>query len=150
MVSCELCGKETNSLTSIKVAGSTVRACSSCRHLGKRVQEQGPQSHTFKKTKKTYAPTQEVVSNYAQAIQQGLSKKNINTHNLAKTLNIKESSLQKYLTSKVKPDLEVAKKIQTFLEITLIVEQNEPSPDAYFLEEKASDDEPTLADLIKK
>ena len=119
MVSCEMCGEQVNSLSNITVAGTAMQVCRNCTNLGKEVQEQ-KKAHTFYRKQKGENTVEEVVENYASLINSALARKNLNHHQLAMALNIKESNLNKYLSNKLKPDLETIKKIATYLEINFI------------------------------
>jgi len=51
-----------------------------------------------------------------------MQKKGIDIHILARATNIRDSTLTKYTTNKIKPDIESAKKIEKFLSIELVKE----------------------------
>jgi putative transcription factor len=150
MAVCELCGSQSQALTPIKVAGSTMSVCNSCKSMGKE-QFSTQKSHTFKR--RIHEKTQEeVVSNYSSMINSALAKKGLQIQQLARMLNIKESTLNKFFTGKIKPDIETAKKLERFFEIRLVEEVSSSSQN--FSEDVFLDDDDnsslSLGDLIKK
>ena len=122
MAFCELCGKIADSTTTVKVAGTLVSACSNCKRLGASVDVGASDeiSKTFHRKKKTQEIL-EVVANYCSLLNSALSKKEIDLHQLAHVLNIKESSLNKYFSGKIQPNIEMARKLENYLGIKLVV-----------------------------
>lgn len=149
MATCEMCGSDSNSLTIIKVAGSTMSVCSSCRKMGSDVFGGGKSAHTFKRSLKSEL-IETVIPNFQSEIQKGMNKKKIDVHQLARVINIKESTLNNYLSGKIKPDLSHAKKIGIFLDVYLIEEINSSSSDEDFMSDNSSSSSLSLGDLIKK
>lgn len=122
MVTCEMCGSTANSLFTVKIAGSNMSVCNSCKKMGKEVVNYDDYiSHTFKRRSKTKI-TEEVIPNFASKVQSAMAKKGLNVHQLARVVNIRESSLNQYLAGKIKPDILEAKKLEKFLDIILIEE----------------------------
>ncbi len=150
MKSCEMCGDEVNTLTSIKVAGSLMQVCNSCKSMGSVVSNNNDNySHTFKKRIKTNV-VENIVSDYASEIQKGLNKKGLNLHQLAMAVNIKESSITNYLKGNIKPAISDAKKIGHFLEISLVEEVDSSSSNEDYFSQEDSSGSLSLGDLIKK
>lgn len=151
MESCELCGKVA-SLSKAKVAGTTMELCSSCRSHGV-LENKTPKSKVFRKTSKGMS-SEFVVSNFHEVISSALQKKGLNSHQLAKAINLKESSLHKFLTGKLSPDIETAKRIGAFLEVNVI--ETAPSSsemEEFIVDEDDQDDEEvtnSLGDLLKE
>ena len=149
MNSCEMCGKNAT-LTTTNIAGSSMQLCNNCKRLGS-VENQKPSSKSFFKNKKKTQPTKQIVDNYSSVIAKALEEKGYNAHQLARAINLKESSLNKFLTAKLQPDLEIAKKIENFLEITLIEESTQEAPiEDYLVDEEEEQPGNSLGDLIKK
>lgn len=151
MGTCELCGKIVDSTTTVKVAGSNMQACGKCRALGSEVNRESPTSlsHSFRKRKKEGNMEMEVIPNYAPIINSALAKKGLNIHQLARMLNIKESTLNKYFTGKIKPDVVVARRLETFFEIT-ILEYREAQDLGDVMVDETESKELSLGDMIKK
>ena len=142
-----MCGSEANSLNNIQVAGSTMKVCNSCKNMGHSVHEE-KKAHTFYKRHKDEETRIEPVENYSSLIERALAKRGLNHQQLARATNIKESNLNKYLSNKLKPDLETIKKIEKFLEIPLTEEVSGGSFDMSSLSE--DNESLSLGDLIKK
>jgi len=121
MATCEMCGKETTALKASSVAGSNVMVCSSCCVMGTMKKNSERKSHSFKKHKHDELNL-EVASNYAQIIQQGINRKHLTPHQVARAVNVKESSLSHYLKGQIKPDILISKKFESFLGIKLVFE----------------------------
>ena len=151
MATCELCGEVVDSTTTVRVAGSNMQACNKCKKLGKEVEEkkQNNLSYSFRKRKKEGEVELNVIENYSSIINSALAKKGLNIHQLARMLNIKESTLNKYFTGKIKPDVQTAQRLEKFFEISLLEEK-----EAVNIEELMSNDEDSsslsLGDMIKK
>ena len=111
-------------------------------------------NRTFKFKKNKYEKIQlDIVSNYLSLINSFLGKKGINLHQLARAVNVKESTLNKYFSGKIKLDIETAKKLENFFEIKLLEEVSEVNT-ADYMQSKDEDDDSnqslSLGDLIKK
>jgi len=90
----------------------------------------------------------DVVSNYAALINATLSKKGLNLHQLARALNIKESTINKYTSGKLKPDVDTARKIQHFLEIKLLEEKEEVDTQDFM--SRGDSSSLSLGDMLKR
>lgn len=130
MAQCELCGQncESSQLITIKVAGSFVQSCSRCKNLGHSTTNNIDNSiskniYKKKKDEELY----EVVSNYAGLLNSAMQKKQTTIRHIAKALNIKESSLNKFFSGKIKPNLEMSRKLENHLGISLTKEYNSSS-----------------------
>lgn len=137
---CEFCGKESNSMVKVKIESSVMNACQSCSKLGKVVEEDRQvYSHTFtQKKKKIDKNNVEVVQDYSSKINTVMGKRGINMKQLANTLNIKDTTLQKYLSGKVKMDVDTARKFENYFEIKLTEEVDASSSNASeYMEEKS-------------
>lgn len=152
MATCEMCGKNAEKLTTIKVAGTNMRVCSNCRPMGKEVEEPKARTHTFYHKKKEENIIIEPIDNYASEINKELSKRGYNLHQLARLANIKESNLNKYMTNKLKPDVQTLSKIEKALEIKLTTEVSSSNDYKSLNENFISEEQEalTLGDLIKK
>lgn len=126
MASCEMCGKETTSLKTSVVAGSTMSVCTHCSIMGSMKQGEEKKSHGFKRYSHDDVDL-EVPTNYAQIIQQGINSKKLTPHQVARAVNVKESTLSHYLKSQIKPDIVMARKFESFLDIKLVYEVTKTS-----------------------
>jgi len=150
MASCEMCGVEISTPKKINVAGTQMSVCSSCSSKGNLVESEGPQSRIFYKRAKV-EDVFDVVSNYISIINRELAKKNLTVHQLARIINIKESSLNKYMSGKISLDVTTARKIESYFKIQLVVKV-EGKSDAEILDEMQRNEEEekpqNLADMI--
>lgn len=119
MVACEMCGVDTSSLKDAVVAGSNVKVCNSCSSMGTMKNEDRKQTHSFTRRKRE-DENLEVSSDYVKIIREGISKKGLTPHQVARAVNIKESSLSNYLKGQIKPIIENARKLENFLGIKLV------------------------------
>ena len=151
MSTCELCGKEVSKVTDIEVAGSKMRACDKCKKLGKIIEKDHKKDvqHSFMKKKKTKVE-REVVSDYDKILNKAISRKGLNIHQRAKALNIKESSLNKYFSGKIKPDLNSAIIIGRYLEVDLVEEREIEDLDPEDFMDDDSGEGQNLGDLLMK
>jgi uncharacterized protein (TIGR00270 family) len=148
MASCEMCGGDA-SLQPVKVAGSLMKLCSSCSVHGKSLQNETT-SVSFYKRKKEVKEYQ-INDDAIETIQKKLSQKGWDVHQLARAISIKESTLQKYMTKKLKLDLENARKIEKFLEISLVSEVSSQSIEDFIEDEDTLESQaPSLGDMLKE
>lgn len=116
MAQCELCGKDTTLVTGI-IEGINLNLCSICSKHSRIV-------HEVKVSAKTKPQESENVddikSNFSVQIKQAREQQNLTQKELARKLNLKESMLQKFETGKQKPSLDLAKKLESALNISLI------------------------------
>ena len=154
MGSCEMCGTSTENLTKVKIAGSIMNVCNSCKNLGK-TQNEGNEkkSYSFYHKKKENKDNFILINNYTSLINSSLAKKKLTVHHLARALNIKESLLHKVLTNKFDLEINLAKKIEDFLKIKLVIKEEDSKSnldlDEILVSEKETKNQ-NLADLIKE
>ncbi len=149
MALCELCGEESFKLTPAKVAGTSMNVCNRCLSHGQ-VSTPSQKHHTFYHKKKE-DEIQEIVPDFAQRITRALAQKGYDVHNLARGVNIKESTLKNYLSGKIKPDVSNALKIERFLGITLVEGALQTSTDNFTLKEEEKNlSSRSLGDLLEE
>ena len=103
MVQCELCGKDTT-LVNVLIEGVNLNACSDCGKHGRVI--------TAKSTiQRDEEISEDISSDYDVKIKHARESRNLKQQECAQLLNIKESMLQKLETKKMRPSLELAKKI---------------------------------------
>ena len=149
-----MCGKSTENLVRAKVAGSVMNLCNSCKNLGKYETDlKSNVSHSFYHKKRENKDTFILVDDYTSQINSALAKKNLTPHHLARALNIKESLIHKVLTNKFDLEIDLARKIEKFLDISIVIKDENLKSDIDVGELMVSEDEssaPSLADLIKE
>lgn len=150
-----MCGKQTESPIQAKVVGSVMNVCSDCRRTGNVIEPENkaPISKTFYKRHKSESVENVVISNYGPLINSALARKNLNIQQLARIINIKESTLSKFMSGTFKPELDIARKIEDYLNINLVNEvESSGKSETMILDEmkKQEDVSENLADLILK
>lgn len=124
MSSCQICGKEADELTKIKVEGTKMGVCEDCENLGTKVDNSKSKSTRTKKssTKSRNSKNQKVlVNNYGQKLRSARENKNLSQAELADKLNEKESFISKIEREDMKPPKKLAKKLETELGLELYV-----------------------------
>lgn len=149
MVVCELCGADVQTLKETKIAGTHMKVCNNCIKHGQAIEIEPNKAYMFKKKIKSDEKSFDVKKNAPSIINSELSKKGLTVHHLARSLNIKQSSLLKYTTGKLKLDVETARKIERFLETSLVEEVEVISTENYMSEDDDSFSG-SLGDLLKK
>lgn len=152
MASCEMCGKDAG-LRSAVIAGSSVMVCSNCSSMDNSSLKtnNGPKTHSFRKHSSNDLEL-EIPTNYAQIIQQGINKKSLTPHQVARAVNVKESSLSHYLKSQIKPDIAISRKFESFLDIKLVfeVEKSKIDIEDFKVSPEDNDSEVSLGDMLLK
>jgi putative transcription factor len=135
-LSCEVCGQKIiGRPIRVVVEGVTLSVCNKCSQLGEVVSERA--KGVIKNTKPQRLPTKaqglpkeilefEIIEDYAQKIKNAREKARIKQEELAKKINEKLSVIQKIEAGKIVPDLRLARVLEHFLKIKLIVPKSEP------------------------
>jgi len=128
---CELCGKS-GELYKTEIEGSQLNVCGSCSKYGiviSKVQNASPVQHkkeaklTMENEKDEKEIVYFIVDNYASMIKRKREELGLRQEELAKQINEKSSVLNHLESGKLKPSLKLAKKLEKFLKIKLIDEQ---------------------------
>ena len=148
-----MCSKG-NATVKADVEGAKLNVCDACSRYGKiigRVQAPVKQSskpslavQSHKKSEKI----QVIKSDYYIAIRKARDKLGITQEDFAKKLMEKESMLHKIESGHLKPDLELARKIEKFLKIEL-VEEIEVESGNHPVDKDKKSAGMTLGDMIK-
>ena len=143
MASCELCGKETDLVRTI-IESVSFNVCSNCSGHGRAVGELKKQEDK-KFVHKREEIVEDVVANFVELIKTKREKLGLTQKELAMKLNIREALISK-MENGVKPDLELARKISSFLKIKLVGQERISE-----LASKSSSSQGlTIGDFIKK
>lgn len=124
MPSCELCGKDSDSLKKAKIEGATLKVCSSCAEMGETVETTSKKTRKKKKKKKkrTRRQDKEVLANdYGKRVKQAREKEKLSIKEVANDLNEKESVIKKIESQDLKPDKSLASKLSKKFNIDLYV-----------------------------
>ena len=151
---CEMCGKhkEPVELVYARVEGSLLKVCDSCARHGtfvRKVSEVIKQFEAQKAPQRTQVKVDEheemVVNDYDVRIKHAREKKGLTQKEFAQEINEKESLIHKIETSTIDLNLNLARKIERYLGITLIEELTVSSVKA---PSQSSSESLTLGDVI--
>lgn len=134
---CELCGKTTDKLNTVRIEGTVLKVCSDCAKFGDNVKAGGKEApnrvviqsrletrERRQKTKDVYTQeeehVEELADDYGERIRHGRETKGWKQEDLAHKMNEKVSLLQKVERQDIKPDDALARKIEKTLGIVLI------------------------------
>lgn len=147
MPSCELCGKDADSLTKVKIEGAKLKACDTCKDMGEEV-DTGSKQERKKKTKKKSRNSNRgndkvLVDNYGEIVKEAREDETLSINELADEMNIKSSVLKKIEREEFKPDKTLAQTLSNRLGVELYT-----NPEAYEVESSSGDDrDATLGDV---
>jgi uncharacterized protein (TIGR00270 family) len=120
MPTCDWCGKEVEKVYECWIEGGIVNLCEDCASRAKIIKT--PIKQVTKTTKIEEEKTIDIIPNYNEIIKELIEKNNMSVEEFAKKLGVKESYIRKILNKELKPDLELAKKIEHDFKVRLIVE----------------------------
>ncbi|MBN2052271.1 TIGR00270 family protein [Candidatus Woesearchaeota archaeon] len=157
---CDMCSSP-GAAYRIEVEGSILNVCEKCVSYGRMIGRIKPETSEKQKKKQEKAKLREeevkkavkstetvqlIVPNYASLIKNAREKTGLKQEEIAKKLAEKESILHKLESGAMKPNLDLARKLEKFFRIRLIEEVEVESGGE---EEKASSSEGlTIGDLI--
>ncbi|MBS3174483.1 TIGR00270 family protein [Candidatus Woesearchaeota archaeon] len=146
MSSCELCGKEANLKITI-IENATLKVCNNCSKYGKAIYQNPINNIKKQKNFRHQEPIEELVEDYAKIIKAKREKLGLSQKDFSFKLNEKESILLKIENGGIKPNLDLVKKIQKFLNINLIYKEESS---ILGIKQKSSKEGMTIGDFIKK
>lgn len=147
-----MCGKDTNLVIAL-IEGTELKVCEGCAKFGKiirRIQPE-PTKKERKIIEKTKSDEKEeiievIVEDYNKKIKQAREKLSLDQKDFAKKINEKASLMHKIESGHFKPSINLARKIEKFLKIKLIEQQE--IKDKNFNTTKS--DAFTIGDILKK
>ena len=144
---CELCGKNT-ALFKAEIESVEMSVCQDCTKFGSILNKlqtfEAPKIKTAAISKRRSELNEEIVENYGRLIKRAREKLDFTQEELAKKLNEKESLITKLENNSILPSLELARKIEKQLNISLISISEEEN-----IISKTADDSLTIEDLMK-
>jgi len=149
---CEMCGEEKLHLYKAIVEGSFISVCERCKEFGEVISVEKPKIKEVKKKKEEPKFVDEekqevVVDDYSEIIKESRERKELTQEDLGKAIAEKESIIQKLESKQMVPSLNLAKKLEQFLRITLIEEFSPGKEPVKDLDIK--DETITIGDLIR-
>lgn len=142
MASCDMCGKET-ALVSVEVEKAEMKVCQNCARFGVVRQKAVALHFTQKKMHKD--PAFLITENYASLLRKAREKKGLTQEDFAKYLQERESVVAKWEQGRMRPSVDVARRLEKLLGVSLVVEEVEQT----FVKEKTRTDGFTLGDFVK-
>jgi len=123
MASCQLCGRDVDSLEKAKIEGATLKVCDSCADMGETVETKSKKKKRKKKKKRTSSKTSSEVlaSNYGEMIKDARESEKLSIKEVADSLNEKESVIKKIESEDLKPEKSLASKLEKKFGIELYV-----------------------------
>jgi putative transcription factor len=123
MASCELCGKDTDSLKKTKIEGATLKVCNSCSEMGETVETKSRKRKKKKKSRNRSRKkdTKTLASDYGERVKQAREEEKLSISEVADDLNEKESVVKKIENAELKPDKSLASKLSKKFGIELYV-----------------------------
>jgi|SRR3989344_2958695 len=143
MTACDMCGKET-ALVTAEVEGVDLKVCSNCSRFGTIKQKvdtiRVPQQKMHKEQ-----PFR-VTGSYATILRQAREKQGLSQEDFAMFLQEKESIVSKWEQGRMQPSVEVARRLEKTLGVSLVVEDVEQAVEK---EKNVRADGFTLGDFMK-
>ena len=142
---CEMCGKDVK-LIRASIEGTEMNVCEQCASFGERVAVAAkPKAIPVRKPKVQQERQEIVVDDCAALVKAAREKRGLKQEELAKRIQEKESVIQNVETGKFTPSIALARKLESYLNITLVEDYVET-----IKVPKASGGEGlTLGDMIK-
>jgi len=120
---CEICGKKLPGRpVRVKIDGSIMQTCNECSKFGK-VQKEPPRPvkpRTPPSRLRSREPSYEVSEDYNTLIRTARERNNWSREELAQKLNEKTSVINRIESSKMIPDIKLARKIERLLKIQIL------------------------------
>lgn len=139
-MTCELCGKDVSKTVTVKVEGSEMEVCESCKKYGKEVLSSEKKNQSTKEvlkrikdkkkgsTQNNYEKEiEELALDYSERIESARLEKDLTQEELAKKINEKKSVIAKLEKEDMRPSEELRKKLENTLDIKL-TEKIEKTP----------------------
>jgi putative transcription factor len=150
MPACDMCGTN-GQLNKIRIEGTIMNVCPNCAKFGESLEPTMKMTSTssFRRVTPQPKPTvnETVVENASQLIKQAREKLGLKQIDLSKKLNLRESVVQQFESGHTIPTIDIVKKFQQGLGITLISTQ--VTEEAYTKNYEQSQTF-TIGDMIKK
>jgi putative transcription factor len=153
---CEMCSSP-NVVCKIDVEGSRLNVCEKCASYGRviaKISSAEPKKDKKKASVATPAPqkktetVQLIKSDYAKIVKAAREKTGLTQEEFSKRVSERESVIHKVESSHMKPDLELARKLERALKISLIDEVEVEPVDSSQEEKKKGGEGLTIGDLL--
>ena len=143
MASCDMCGKQ-GGLVTAEVEAVDMNVCQNCVRFGK--VKRKADSVRVPQKKMHQEPSFRVMGNYASVLRQAREKQGLSQEDFARFLQEKESIVAKWEQGRMPPSVEIARRLEKTLGVSLVVEDMEQS---FERDKNVRADGFTLGDFIK-
>lgn len=151
---CEMCGSEQPELLRAKVEDVVLNVCKACSSFGEVLapvkKKQPARKSAPGATSQEPAPEKETIylieSDCPSKIRKARESKGLKQEELAKKLALKESLIHSLESGRHEPSIDVARKLESFLGISLVRQEE---VEIHSGKREGSDEELTLGDVIK-
>ncbi|HLC58837.1 MAG TPA: helix-turn-helix domain-containing protein [Candidatus Nanoarchaeia archaeon] len=120
MDSCDLCGRHEDLFYTL-VEGVKLSVCSNCKSFGNVISPVVNREKIIKKT--IVEPIELVVDNFNSIIKTARENLKLTQEELAHKLNERDSSISKIEQGHIKPNIELARKLEKFLNVKLVFKE---------------------------
>ena len=144
MEDCNLCGKKVHKLFNCRIEDSVLMVCRNCAESGAIIKKPRIMSAS---RRNEIVSAESIVFDYASKIKRARENKNLSIELLATKLKEKESIIHRIEQGKFNPPIELAKKIERVLRISLMDVGAQSNDD---FENKSNSGALTLGDLLSK
>ena len=130
---CDLCRTLINdNMTSIEIDGAFFNACHKCVKLGNPINSQNPTPNNIQKSNKTKIINKnsnfdlnesdfEIAEDFFTLMRKAREQRNLSQEELGLKINEKSSVIRTLESGKLKPTVTLAKKIERFLKIKILI-----------------------------
>ena len=143
MASCDMCGRQ-ESLVTAEIEKVEMKVCQNCARFGT-VRRRAESMPVPQKRMHKEQPFR-VISNYASVLRQSREKQKLNQEDFARFLQEKESIVAKWEQGRMSPSVDVARRLEKMLGVSLVVEDVEQS---FERDSNVRKDGFTLGDFMK-
>ncbi len=149
---CEICGRKTNKPYAVFIEGARVIICENC---AKRYKNAEPLFKVEKRVNRVTRPkpirklsekTFEIVDDFGSIVRKAREKRGMKIEELAKAIAEPESEVKKIEREELTPEIKVAKKLEKFLGVKLVMEITDEDIENREISNKR--DEITLGDIV--
>ena len=144
VMNCEMCGKNLDKSFKVEVEGVEMQLCDGCSSFGRIIERPKILVKIKKKIVKKEEFYEAIVEDYSNKIKNARELRKLKQKDLANKLAIKESLLHKIESGSMNLNLDIAKKLERFLNIKLIEKQKEEHQKV-----KTEDTILTIGDMLK-
>ncbi len=148
---CEICGRSVESIAKVRIEGAVMQVCDRCARYGERVEARVRPISRAPTLRYDYGggplPGEELefVESFSAIIRDARESKGLKQEELGKLINERASVITRIEGGKMKPDLELAKKLERVLGVKILAVRKEAAEELV----RGRKEELTLGDVVK-